>query len=89
MGDINQTENYTAKREYGSAKAPPISAALWKPLLASFGPFVPLLVAVVLGIATTAGAITAFTQTRSTAYGFQAPGQMEHLGAPSLREVLW
>jgi hypothetical protein len=89
MGDINRSQNCTVKREYRSAKPPPNSMALWKQRLATFGPFVPLLIAVVLGIATTAGAITASKQIRATAYGFQAPGQMEHLGAPSLREVLW
>jgi hypothetical protein len=88
MGDINRTHNSTAKREHRSAKTLS-SAACWKQLLTSFGPFVPLLIAVVLGIVTTAGAITAAKNVRATAYGFQAGGHIEYLGAPSLREVLW
>jgi hypothetical protein len=89
MGDLNRTQNSTVKHEYRSTKTPRASAAWWRQLLASFRPFVPLLIAVVLGIATTAGAITASKNVRATAYGFQAAGHMEYLGAPSLREVLW
>src|SRR3954451_4563466 len=42
MADINRTANSTAKRD--TPRAP---AALWRQLFASFGPFVPLLIAVV------------------------------------------
>lgn len=89
MGDINRREHHTITREYRYAKPPPNSVALWKRTRATFGPFFPLLVAVILGIATTAGAISASKQIRSTTYGFQAPGQMEYLGAPGLQEILW
>lgn len=80
----------SANRQYHNTDTPRTSAASFvKTIVPSFKPFVPLLIAVVLGTAMTVGAIIAFKQTRSTAYGFQAPTHLEYLGAPSLREVLW
>jgi len=89
MGDTTRTQNSAAPRENCSAQTRRASATLWRQFVVSFGPFVPLLIAVVLGMATTAGAITASKNVRATAYGFKVPSHMEYLGAPSLREVLW
>ena len=66
-----------------------LSARLWKQNIAALKPFMPIVIALLLGIATTAGAITAVKRIRSADYGFQPPRQMEHLGGAALREVLW
>jgi len=52
-------------------------------------PSVPVLIALVLDVATTAAAITAAKRVRGDDYGFRAAGQMEYLAAPGLREVRW
>ena len=55
----------------------------------SIGPLAAVLVAIVLGATTTAGAITAAKYIHAAEYGFQTAGYIETLGGPSLREVLW
>jgi len=55
----------------------------------TIGPWAAVLVALVVGATTTAGAIAATQRIRTTDYGFQTAGRAENLAMPSLREMMW
>lgn len=53
------------------------------------GPMAAVLVALIVGATTTAGAITSAERVHSMGYGFQTASYVETLGGPSLRELQW
>ena len=90
MGDLHPKANFTVfggvyPAEMHSSNSP----ALRQPRAASAGPLAAVLVALVIGTATTSGAIAAIKRVQTTGYGFQTAGYFAVSGMPALRELVW
>ena len=87
MGDLHPTANFTVFG--GIAEMHGSGPPLRQPRSGSVGPLVAVLAALVIGIATTSGAIAAIKRVQTTGYGFQTAGYFAVTGMPALRELVW
>jgi len=60
-----------------------------QPRSGSVGALAAVLVALVIGTATTSGAIAAIKRVQTTGYEFQTAGYFAVTGMPALRELVW
>src|SRR3954447_14706092 len=88
MADLHPTANFTVFGRVYLAEMHSSSPALRQPRSASVGPLAAVLVALVIGTATTSGAIAAIKRVQTTGYGFQAAGYFAVTGMPALRELV-
>ena len=89
MGDLHPTANFTVFGGIYPAEMHSGSPLPRQPRAASIGPLAAVLVALVIGTATTSGAIAAIKRVQTTGYGFQAAGYFAVTGMPALRELVW
>ena len=89
MGDLHPTANFTVFGGVYPAEMHSSSPPLRQPRSGSVGPLVAVAVALVIGTATTSGAIAAIKRVQATGYGFQTAGYFAVTGMPALREAVW
>src|SRR5689334_15768515 len=89
MGDLHHTANFTVFGGIYPAEMHVSSRPLQQPRAGSLGPLAAVLVALVIGTATTSGAIAAIKRVQTTGYGFQTAGYFAVTGMPALRELVW
>jgi hypothetical protein len=88
MANLHPTANFTVFGGVYPAERHS-SSPLRQPRSGSVGPLAAVLVALVIGTATTSGAIAAIKRIQTTGYGFQTAGYFAVNGMPALREVVW
>src|SRR6478672_28743 len=89
MGNAHPTVNFTVFGGVYPAEMHGSNSVPRRPRAASAGPLTAVLVALVIGTATTSGAIAAIKRVQTTGYGFQAAGYFAITGMPALRELVW
>ena len=89
MGDLHPTANFTVFGGVYPAEMHGSSPPLRQPRSGSVGPLVAVLAALLIGTATTSGAIAAIKRVQTTGYGFQTAGHFAVTGMPALRELMW
>ena len=89
MADLHPTANFTVFGAMYPTEMHSSSPLPRQPRSASVGPLAAVLVALVIGTATTSGAIAAIKRIQATGYGFQTAGYFAVNGMPALRELVW
>jgi hypothetical protein len=89
MRDFKRTENFTVFGGSYPAETHSTHPMLRKPRAGSIGPLAAVLVALVLGATTTAGAITAAKRIHATGYGYSIASYSKIPGVAHFEDALY
>ena len=89
MRDLHPTANFTVFGGVYPAEMHSSSPPLRQSRSGSVRPLAAVVAALLIGAATTPGAIAAIKRVQATGYGFQTAGHFAVTGMPALREVMW
>ena len=89
MRDFNRTENFTVFGGSYPAEMHDGNPMLQKARAGSIGPLAAVLVALVIGATTTAGAITATKRIHASNYGFSIASYSKIPGVAHFEDVLY
>ncbi|MEA2831743.1 MAG: hypothetical protein QOF22_2491 [Bradyrhizobium sp.] len=89
MNDFRQTENFTVFGGFYPAETHSRNRIARRSRAGSVGPLAAVLVALVLGATTTAGAITATKRIHATNYGFSLASYSKIPGVPHFQDALY
>ena len=89
MGDLHPTANFTVFGGVYPAEMHSSGPPLRQSRPGSIGPLAAVVVALLIGVGTTSGAIAAIKRVQATGYGFQTAGYFAVTGMPALREAVW
>ena len=89
MRDLRQTENFTVFGGFYPAETHGRNRIVRRSRAGSVGPLAAVLVALVLGATTTAGAITATKRIHATNYGFSLASYSKIPGVAHFQDALY
>lgn len=89
MRDFNRTENFTVFGGFYPAETHSGNSMVRQSKAGSVGPLAAVLVALVLGATTTAGAITATKRIHATNYGFSITSYSKIPGVAHFEDALY
>jgi hypothetical protein len=89
MNDFRQTENFTVFGGFYPAETHSRNRIVRRSRAGSVGPLAAVLVALVLGATTTAGAITATKRIHATNYGFSLASYSKIPGVAHFQDALY
>jgi len=89
MRDLRQTENFTVFGGFYPAETHGRNQIVRRARAGSVGPLAAVLIALVLGASTTAGAITATKRVHATDYGFSITSYSKIPGVARFEDVLY